>query len=166
MDIGNWPINKIMQLPDWCFGRRWFIGLRVSAGGTAAAYAISEERMPERCVVWGMLASTIPGTAGTTLRFTLRLSEVVPVAATLLTMPRVFPGLCRPQSMYEFWKPPIGTLWVNIERHVIEQPGKCMVAAVAMVGGTGTWEGQIAIQISSVPREVPDWLVSGPGKNL
>lgn len=52
MDIRDWPMDKIMQLPDEVFGRRWPIILGASVGAGSSAFRLSELGLPERSVLW------------------------------------------------------------------------------------------------------------------
>ena len=52
MDIRNWPMNRIMQLPDCCFSRRWPVGVSWLGEAVSVGYDISEAGLPERCVIW------------------------------------------------------------------------------------------------------------------
>ncbi len=60
MDISNWPIEKIMQLPDECFGSRWPVLFSNPVGVRAVEYFLSELSLPDRCVLWGLQYMTFP----------------------------------------------------------------------------------------------------------
>ncbi len=57
MDIRNWPLSQIMQLPDAAFGRRWPVGLAYAFAGAGAEFDISEAALPERFVIWEVLST-------------------------------------------------------------------------------------------------------------
>jgi len=54
MDVRNWPLDKIMQLPDHCFGRRWpLITTNLVVPETTVQWLLSQA-LPDRCVLWGI----------------------------------------------------------------------------------------------------------------
>jgi len=52
MDTSNWGDGRIMQLPDWCFGRRWPISCAATVSAGLYRWQLSPSRLPERMVVW------------------------------------------------------------------------------------------------------------------
>jgi len=64
MDIRNWPLGQIMQLPDHCFGRKFPIILSNYSDNGVAHYAISEIGLPETCVLWEVWFYSIVGDPG------------------------------------------------------------------------------------------------------
>ena len=59
MRIDNWPLDRIMRLPDWCFGRRYWVGQYLYGLGGGIAYGIAEEPLPDKFVVWGVMVSVM-----------------------------------------------------------------------------------------------------------
>lgn len=158
MDVKNWSVDKIMQLPDWCFGRRWWVGTYIGTAAGAVTYFQIEEQLPERFIVWMMMVSGTDRTAGTGIDLTLRMSAQVPDAESILRHRRIFPGIALGTMMYEFFlddKP--GTL-IGGMRNVVEARGERVGGAFKIRNETATCENMIALLISSFPREVPEWL--------
>lgn len=52
MNIRNWPMGQIMQLPDNCFGRRFVVSCMVRPIAGAVSWDISEIALPEKSVFW------------------------------------------------------------------------------------------------------------------
>lgn len=52
MNISQWPISKILALPDHCFGRRFIMSVCLRGVGDEVAWDITELALPERCVLW------------------------------------------------------------------------------------------------------------------
>ncbi len=51
MDISNWSLEKIMQLPDFCFGARF--PLSITEGGIKAeSFLMHPRKLPDRFVLW------------------------------------------------------------------------------------------------------------------
>jgi len=52
MDIRKWSLERIMTLPDHCFGRRWPIFCEPNTNVATRVWDISELAFPEKCVIW------------------------------------------------------------------------------------------------------------------
>lgn len=59
MDIRDWPLDRIMQLPDHCFGRRWPIITSRVIAGTAVDEWLVEAPLPDKCILWSTLVQFI-----------------------------------------------------------------------------------------------------------
>lgn len=159
MRTDNWPLDRIMRLPDWCFGRRYWVGGYCGATGGTVFYNMSEENLPDKFVVWGVFISCRSPCCLEAIRLTMRLGDHVPVdVADTNAMERLFKNISAPNITYEFYVTPNGVVWVNAQRQLIESAGRRMCF---VVNGDQTieYEMTIGVQISSMPKEVPDWLV-------
>lgn len=166
MKTQNLPMDKIMQLPDCCFGRRWFVGTYM--GGTLGVvhYNMSEEQLPDKFVVWGVLFSCMSPNCLQAIRCTIRLGHVIPAnigAAQVLD--RVFKDVSVNTIVYEFYINPNGVDFLPCQRQLIESQGRKLVI-VTNGDQAIDYESTVAIQISALPKEVPDWLISGLDKRL
>jgi len=161
MDVSQWPLGRIMQLPDWVFGQRWPIGLNVELTDADPVFAINRAGLPETCVIWEL---SVPGTpaVGVTVEVTLALGDQLPgsdaeFGRCEIVMPdvvsRVYggggmeaPGLCE----------------VGMEglRMAVRSAGRRFIGRFQRLGGGAVQSGLIIV-ISSVPKEVPDCLLSG-----
>lgn len=165
MRIDNWPMDRIMRLPDWCFGRRWFVG--AYQGGTLGVIHLNmtEEELPDKFVVWGAMFSCMSPNCLQALRCTIRLGSRVPVnVAEALSLDRVFKGMSSVTIVYEFHVPQNGMVWMGAERVLIESAGR-RVVIVTNGDGAIDYEATVSVLISALPKEVPDWLTSGSGAN-
>lgn len=159
MDVRNWPLDRIMQLPDCAFGRRWPIGLQAVLSDAAAVFDIAEAALPERCVIWQLYMSC-SGLLGTTSAdFTLALGDVLPATvAEFNALELVFSGVESVTSRG-------GTEAVSgapINLPTIRMPlvtaGCRFVGRFIRVIGSAT-AAHVIIIVSSIPREVPDCLL-------
>jgi len=161
MDVSKWPLDEIMQLPDHAFGRRWIVSVGRSGLSNNILYDISEAGLPERFVVWEIMWCG-DGEILFVVSMALGLSDYLPTTDV------------------EFWAFPrlISDLGIDINgnrmlfirseqswrRMTLRQPvasgGRRLVGRFAETA-TKTAAAMIAITISSLPREVPDWLISG-----
>jgi len=160
MDISNWPINRIMQLPDNCFGRRWPIGFAQLTPDAEPHFEICETGLPEVCVIWSISTVCI-GTFSSGINIQLRLGDNMPAtdAEFLAFEPLidditgtgavrnsiVVPGISGPHRF------PI--------RKVVASAGRRLVGRFQRIATTAMG-GQVIVVVSSMPTEVPDWLVS------
>jgi len=161
MDVSKWPLNKIVQLPDFCFGRKWFIGMISGKEGSGADFVVSDEKLPDRMVVWGFYC-TGRQTAMTSWEITYRMGPVqVYDGDSCALLPRVFTGLGHPKFFNEIWSQNGEPMFVMGLRKFVEPNGKRLVMAITTNDGTGYREFSAGIVISTFPTEVPDWIVSG-----
>lgn len=159
MDIRKWSMSEIMQLPDWCFGRRWFVGSYMGSTGGLAYYYLGEDQLPERFVVWGVLVASRSPNCLEALRLTIRLGQHTPSdVADALKMDRLFKDISTSSILYEFYVPQNGTIWLGCQRVLITSLDR-RLALVSNGDQSIAYEMTVGVLISEVPREVPDWLI-------
>ncbi|MBA7532988.1 hypothetical protein ES705_25223 [subsurface metagenome] len=166
MDIRNWPIDKIMQLPDCCFGRRWeiIIGHRFIA--PAVEYRISDMALPDVCVLWELQIWHHELTAAAAviqIYSSIALGDHLPATmAEVALMEQLMPGCLEVVAGVNVIR---GTLHIVNIRKPIAAQGRRVVAAMTSVMA-GLFDASIVLVFSSIPKEVPDWLISGQGRGL
>lgn len=160
MNIRDWPIDRIMQLPDNCFGTRFLVSCTADGGDENHGWDISEIALPERCVVWEMqwFFDTIRYQVDF---FRIVLGDILPAsAAEVDALEPLFPGLgiqgASPRliTCLGYAENGIKTL-----RFPVMSKGRRLIIEVrrdAVGGGRMT----VVIVVSSIPTEVPDCLVS------
>lgn len=166
MRIDNWPLGKIMQLPDCVFGRRWPVFTSQNIAGAATNQWMVEDPLPDRCVLWKICITNLGDvTDAAVVKFAIGNHEPAN-DAEFDAFPRLFPGnfdepafeggiyLMRYSYPIIFCRMPIMT---SGNRFVVQLQNR---HATVMIRCT------IIFEISSIPTEVPDWLISGPGGNL
>lgn len=159
MRIDNWPLDRIMRLPDWCFGRRWWVGEYMGSTQGRAYYRIGDEELPDKFVVWGVLISARSPVCLEALRLTMRLGTILPAApAEVNGMDRIFEGISIHTITYEFYVNQNGVTWINCERIIHESGGRRLVL-ISNGDQTIAYEMTAGMLISSMPKEVPDWLI-------
>ncbi len=157
MDISNWDMAKIMQLPDHLFGRRWPVLVSQLKAGIGNVYQISANALPERCVVWSVLM-TARGAAATNINFSLVLADQLPADDT---------GFFANEDLFnefsylaagEYSMPhTIGNGHIIIPLRTGIKTGGRRLCVRFRNNGTGTILGTAGIVVSSVPTEIPDW---------
>jgi len=161
MNIQNWGIGKIMELPDWCFGRRFMVSCTVFVPEAGDCWDISEVALPEMCVIWE-LAITGSGEWNKWCFLRVALGDEVPrFVADMDRLEPLFMGLgeqgAEPRRMR------IETR-VNLDVSQLRMPVASQGKRMVIEGRTEELISagvQVVIVVSGVPKEIPDWLVSG-----
>lgn len=165
MNISSWPMGRIMQLPEHCFGRKFIVSLTVYSISTAPAWDIAEIALPERCVIWG-LTSVLKYNQYQVDSFRLAMGHTLP--ATVAEMNELEPlinGLgmqgAGPRAMIHSQHTAYN---IQHMKQLIESGGrKAVMELTALLETEATMT--VAMVVSSIPTEVPDWLISGADKN-
>lgn len=160
MDIRNWPLDQIMQLPDWCFGQRVIQTVSYRAAAAGSFYDLCAEGLPEQCVIWSSCA-VLAGSLTSYGDMSLVLGDTVPATdAIFFEHEALFRGVGAPvigrpmMRLYGCSGP-----WLMKCRRVLDAKGRRLLLRLysgAAVDIEGTW----SVEVSGVPKEVPDWLVS------
>lgn len=160
MDIRDWPLDRIMQLPDHCFGRRWPIGLQATLLNAEPVFDISEFALPERCVIWEVvLVGRIAAFASVELCLALG-DQLPPDDAAFAVLELVFGGVESAAGVRgAIETPTLSIHQVTKLRVPLQTSGRRFVGRFirreAMVAAA-----DVIIVVSSIPREVPDCLLS------
>ncbi|MBA7534303.1 hypothetical protein ES705_26549 [subsurface metagenome] len=160
MDVSRWGLDQLMMLPDHCFGSRWPIAVTVLGAVASPKFDIAEMAFPERCVLWE-LAALFQGETLIETDFELRLGDVLPTTwAEFQEYDLLFRGV-RQLTI------PGGLIHITTMTSVNWQNFKMPLQAAGrrLVIGVGAGEAvnnyvQVALTVSSIPREVPDCLLS------
>lgn len=160
MDIRNWSLDQVMQLPDHCFGRRWPIVLIKTALGPGVAWDISDMALPEQCVIWEVFW-WINADEFMDYLIDMRLGDHLPAAAgEFIVMEPLFRdfGLHTNNgySIVPAWN---GAFYRLSVRMPIAAAGRRLVVQFYNTL-SGSVYGGAGIVISSIPKEVPDCLLS------
>lgn len=161
MNISQWPISRIMQLPDYCFGPRWPVELSMAGEALASKFDISKMALPETCVIWE-LAAVLHSAELFEGAFELRLGDQLPASwPAFQELELLFSGVrtILPPGAVIYLTSMTSVNWQNLKMPV-RAAGRRLVLGIR----SGTCNGhfiQVALTVSSIPREVPDWLVSG-----
>lgn len=157
---------QAMLLPDCCFGRRWPIIFSEYLKGGETRYYISELGLPEWCVIWQLFAS-IRLSAGMVamewdVYFTYKLGDQTPTAANFGTLEPLFKGVDQRLGAELVFAAFNGVLGM---RQNVNSQGRriCLSVFNSMEPGLVFTTGLV---VSSVPKEIPEWLSSGRGNSL
>ena len=158
MDISTWSFDRIMQLPDYMFGRRWPVTCTVALDLVQPNWGISNFPLPERFVIWGVYF-VAPIAFTDSVSVDLRLGDVLPTTTPQFrTYETIFPGFDHYSEGLGYWV--LGML-SGFELFGLRQPvqsmGRRLVVEADRVVGTAAGV-TVVLVISSIPRSVPEWL--------
>ena len=158
MDVRNWPMDKIMRLPDHAFGSRWPVSVTRGLTGAGAGYASTETTLPENFVVWEILTCMRFVTA-TSMEICLAIGNATPAnEAAFLEMPRLLPQISS-QSGYRGAFDVIyltNSLMTELKIPVVGTGRRIVGRFIRTVGNAVGAE--VILTVSSLPVEVPDWM--------
>lgn len=161
MDIRNWPIDRIMQLPDFCFGRRYMIVCSINQESGVQSWDISEIAFPEKAVIWEMTIEIL-GAFAFDDSFRIAIGHQLPTTtAQMSALDPLIPGMGIQgvEPRYQILQLYAGTSMRKL-RMPIETGGRRMILEITPIGQKAM---TVKIIVSSIPTEVPDWLISVSG---
>jgi len=166
MDIRNWPIDRIMQLPDCCFGTRYPVTLTYVGGITVGSFDISEMGLPDKCVLWeiNLIGFSQPVTNYWTCSLKLgdHLPAAVPDFAALANLhPSLGMNVAGNRLMF---MPDSQSFNIRGIKIPIEAQGRRVVAS--FITSVEDNDLMCILIFSHMPTEVPEWLISGQAKGL
>jgi len=161
MDVRDWPINQIMQLPDHCFGRRFSQIFRLTELTDTTKFYIHHLALPDVCVLWELWAwnfahyDQLTETWLDTIRFRLALGDVLPITGPQFAALEEIPLGAYGVDEY------LGSCLhlTRLRLPVIAQGRRVVVAGTAILPSDALFN--LALVFSSIPNEVPDCLLSG-----
>jgi len=161
MDIRNWPMDRIMQLPDHCFGRRWPIACE-RAGISGRFYDISEVALPERTVIWSVVLDWWNTSMDTCAFCRLGVGDQLPVdVAGMNACEPLLRGVGVQGIEPRHYSLSPGLLSIRWPMRMgLAAGGRRFVLGIAPVGSNYLF-ARVVLEVSSVPNEVPDCLLSG-----
>lgn len=160
MNISKQTIDEVMQMPDHFFGRRWPVGLFAGGVGAGTYYDISELALPERCVLWEVIwwntSEWVPGDS-----FRLALGDQLP--ANVGMMNNLEPllrdvGIPGPEPRFITCTAFSVSSRLRMRKPIISSGRRVVLECSAGVSGIKSI--QVVLIFSTIPRTIPDWLVS------
>jgi len=166
MDIRDWPLDKIMQLPDCCFGRKFQVSCQCRAPDGVATWDISESTLPEVFVLWGVYIIVVYSNESDNW-IRIAYGDQLPTTEAMMdAYEPVLPGFGRtgaePRRIYIYSNQ--GTTALKLRKPVAAAGRRLVLEAKPQAAKSMNL--QVAIVVSSIPKEAPDWLISGQVKSL
>ena len=157
MDVSKWPLNKIIQLPDWCFGQRWWVGVNIGTALAEAVPFIIDESLPDVFVLWDVIVLSAQATGQTRTDLTVRLCSQIPTTENVLTFRRLLKGLSRNLEYYELQLPADVAVHIGPMRNIVESRNDKIGGIFKRIGATDTQQAQVGFLISAIPRKIIDF---------
>jgi len=161
MDISKWPIDRVMALPDWCFGRQWWIGEEVETLSAGIKYFFFSDMPPDVFVLWDIFFSPGLWAAGELVDLTLVLCHQTPDAGNIQTLTRLLRQFSTPNAFYDMHLQCKTAVHLGPMKVLIEANNDGIGGRMRIIAETVTALNNIAVLVSALPKEVPDWVVSG-----
>lgn len=160
MDIRDWPLDQIMQLPDHCFGRRWPIVTSRNIAPTIIDEWLVKTSVPDKCVLWELSATSAPlTTLGAYCKFALGDHEPAN-DAEFNAFERIIQGDLDNATMEgAIYADRYCSLTIRMKNLLLPQ-GRRFAVQAHNPHATTTVPVTFFFIISSIPTEVPDWLLS------
>jgi len=166
VNVEDWSVDRIMQLPDSVFGARWAICCAIYVTGAGSYWDMSELVMPQRAVLWQLYWACVYGTSAANY-FRLALGNKLPTSeAEMSTLEPLIPGFgnggpdprrIQTAATYLWWN---GQL--DLRMPLIGAQRRLVLESV----GTTAVTIYVGAVISGFPREVPDWALLVPANYL
>ncbi len=158
MDIRNWPMDMIMQLPDSAFGRRWPIGLGFTMTGDGAVFDISDISLPDRMIIWGLSFAQHGGSTATN-HLSLALGDVLPTSdAEFNLLELLFSSVkASDGEIGQFEAVTVNNNVVPLIRQPVNTNARRLVGRSIRHVGASLGIAVVLI-VSSIPNEVSSWL--------
>lgn len=155
-----------MQLPDSCFGRRWPVIIGAMCPGELDNFAYSTVALPEHAVLWEMTFSRQwidLGVALMGIGIGLAIGDQLPTTIEQYNNQQpLFPY----QGYTDGRAYMVGAQTImRSMKFPVETAGRRLIAYFKNEATTATWMCVHTVW-SSIPTEVPDWLISGQGRGL
>jgi len=160
MDIRNWSLGQIVQLPEHVFGRKYCVSVELTVGGGITEYAMSEMAFPERMILWQVaIYWGLWSAAGSYLRLGMR-DQIPTSPAEMSSAEEILPGvgesMLGPNMLHAYQY--TGQEIIDLKAPMIP-PARHLVAQVTSSGGATSNVRAICV-VSGIPNEVPECVLS------
>ena len=162
MDISNWPMSKIMQLPADAFGRRELVQMAVVLTSAAPKFVMSLTGLPDKMVIWEVIIAA-GADAIVTIRVRLALGIRLPASTgEFEAMEKLFSNVLALDGVPGGFEAPGGSgLLITKVRFPVVVSGRRLIARVQRNQGLAT-SGVVLIAYSAIPTEIPDYYAGFP----
>lgn len=155
MNIQNWPMNKIMQLPDECFGNKWVVSCSAEIILATSAFVKARSSLPEFTIIHELFACRHTATAKS-FTVEIRLGEKLPAneAEFRDLMPIFNDSVTFDGIISGFSLGGLGALFIRNIKLPISSSGRSLIFYFRTTDTSGT-VGSAGVVISSTPKDIP-----------
>lgn len=161
MNIEKWDIEKIMRLPDWCFGTRYVLACSAYGANAAYGFDMSEISLPNRGVLWQLTLHTIFSDSSSNYMKIARGNKLPATEAEFNLLKPFVTGLgqagAEPRQLVSY--PSGQTLSMSMKMPIESVGGRLIIAAYGQAAKSTRI--RVVAVVSGIPKEVPDWLNLG-----
>jgi len=161
MDVSKWSLHKRMALPDWCFGPKWWLGDYIGTAAAGTTYFYFSDTPPDVFCLWDIIICPGGIVAGIRFDITLCLCKEAPIAGNIRLLTRLLRQFGTPGAYYDLHLPPNVTTHIGPMKCLIEANNNGVGGALKIFSETANCESTVSLLVSGLPKEVPDWVVSG-----
>lgn len=161
MDVSKWSLQSRMALPEWCFGPKWWIGDYIATTADTAKYFFFSDLPPDVFVLWDVFVAQGGYAAATKIDLTLCLCRQAPVSGDIKTLTRLMRQFGTPGQAYDLHLPPNTANHLGPMKVLVEANNNGLGGVMILPSETANCENTVAVLISALPKEVPEWVVSG-----
>lgn len=159
IDVRNWGVDKIMQLPDHAFGRRYLILTRQFVAAASTVRWMVRNPLPERFVLWSIrMGAFVDASAKSSMRYALGSQDPADAAAFNAMEPLFRGDFDATATTTEITLPSLEVRVMDM-RMPVESKAQQFVVEMKNIGSTSSATPTIEFLISSFPRTVPKWLL-------
>jgi len=159
MDVSQWPMGRILQLPDHVFGARYVVSASIYVIADSTLWDISEVAMPDRGVIFEIeVVGT--GAFGKSAMLRMALGDQLPTDVGMMdVLDPLIMGLGyqgpEPRSVYI-----CTSQGFHLRRLRMFVPAQGRRLVIETVSAAGMELGvAVNVVVSGCPKEVPDCLV-------
>lgn len=159
-DISSWSMDRIMQLPDEAFGRRWITGIAISLSAASRKVRMIEPAVPDKIVIWSINFGHLTA-LGTGSGYKLAIGDNQPATEDgfnamerilrLNTGPSLEEGLIDVRNVVDLKLKMRMPCAMGGRRFVILGVNTSATLASVM---------SVYLEISAMPKAIPEWLHS------
>lgn len=162
MDISNWPMENILQLPDSAFGMRYVVSIFRHSAVAGTSYDMSELSLPDRGVIFGFNFSSWTRDINT-LTFRLGLGSQLPTSTDEFDkLDPLIPGFGRhgsdPRTFISQTPFDVELSRVKMPVHSARQK---LIVETTIVGFAAHFL-LVSVIVASIPKEIPDFYAGFP----
>lgn len=148
------------MVPDWCFGQKWWIGDTITTAAAVAKYFFFSDLPPDNFVLWDIFVAQSGYAAATKIDLTICLCRQAPVSGDIKTLTRLMRQFGTPGQAYQLHLPPNTANHLGPMKTLVEANNDGIGGCVILPNETANCDLTVAVLISALPKEVPEWVVS------
>jgi len=156
MDISQWPLGRIMQLPDYCFGRRFMVSAHLRASAQTTVWDIAEPALPELMVVWEFYVSPWQAEISTGI-VRIALGDQLPTTIAMMdALEPLFSGFGVQGAEPRNYTQKAGDgFFLSRLKMPVRTSGRRLVVEYTNSHQAATGQQSLAIVVSGVPKDIP-----------